>query len=242
MIPVRDDIPSSRIPFVNITLIVVNVVVFLFELALTERQLRLFFYEFAVQPYEYLLYFSPYNHGRIELTDLVVPLFTSMFMHGGWMHIIGNMLYLWIFGDNVEDRMGHVKYLVFYLLCGVLASGAHILSDPTSRIPSLGASGAIAGVLGAYICLYPHARVLVLIPVLLFFFTAEVPAWIFLGVWILQNFASGVATLGVETAQGGGTAWWAHIGGFVVGAILVWAFARRIPPRRVVYYYPDWDD
>ncbi len=241
MIPVRDDIPSSRIPFVNISLIVINVIVFVFELTLTERQLQRFFHQFAVQPYEYLLYFSPYNQGALTLTDLVLPLFTSMFLHGGWMHIIGNMLYLWIFGDNVEDRMGHVKYLVFYLLCGVLASGAHILSDPTSRIPSLGASGAIAGVLGAYICLYPHARVLVLVPVLLFFLTAEVPAWIFLGIWILQNFASGVATLGVETAQSGGTAWWAHIGGFVVGTVLVWAFARRIPPRRVVYY-TDWYD
>ncbi len=241
MIPIRDDIPSSRIPFVNTSLIVINVAVFLFELTLSERQLRVFFYQFAVQPYEYFLYFSPLNRGRVALTDLVVPLFTSMFLHGGWLHIIGNMLYLWIFGDNVEDRMGHVKYLVFYLLCGMLASGAHILSDPTSHIPSLGASGAIAGVLGAYICLYPQARVLVLFPVLVLFFTAEVPAWLFLGVWILQNFASGVATLGVETAQGGGTAWWAHIGGFVVGAILVWAFARRIPPRRVIYY-ADWDD
>ncbi|OYT73886.1 MAG: rhomboid family intramembrane serine protease [Chloracidobacterium sp. CP2_5A] len=241
MIPIRDDIPSSRVPFVNLSLIAINVAVFLFELTLSERQLRAFFYQFAVQPYEYFLYFSPLNHGRVELADLAIPLFASMFLHGGWLHIIGNMLYLWIFGDNAEDRMGHVKYLMFYLLCGLLASGAHILSDPTSHIPSLGASGAIAGVLGAYLCLYPQARVLVLVPALLFLFTVEVPAWMFLGVWVLQNFASGVATLSVETAQGGGTAWWAHIGGFVAGATLVWAFARRQPPRRVAYY-ADWDD
>ncbi|MGQ9897250.1 MAG: rhomboid family intramembrane serine protease [Acidobacteriota bacterium] len=244
MIPIHDDVPSSRFPFVTIGIIVANAGAFAFELLLTERQLQRFFYQFAVQPYEYFLYLSPYNQGRIVLSDLVIPLFTSMFLHGGWLHFLGNMLYLWIFGDNVEDRMGHFKYLVFYLLCGITASAAHIVSDPTSYIPSLGASGAIAGVLGAYICLYPHARVLVLVPIFILLYTFEVPAWAFLGIWILQNLASGIATLSVETAQSGGTAWWAHIGGFATGLTLVWLFARRIPPRRVAYYeaYIPWDD
>ncbi len=233
MIPLRDNVPSRTFPFVTIALIVVNVVAFLFELSLSQRQLNEFFLHFAVQPVEYRLFLNPRYPGQIGLADVAVPLFTSMFLHGGWLHIIGNMLYLWIFGDNVEDRMGHIKFFIFYILCGLTASLAHILADPRSAVPSLGASGAIAGVLGAYITLYPKARVLVLVPIFIFITTIEIPAFLFLGIWIVQNFISGVASLSVKTAQTGGTAWWAHIGGFAVGAILVWLFAKREPPVRL---------
>lgn len=229
MIPLRDNIPSRTFPFVTIALIVANVLVFFFELTLSQRQLNNFFLYFAVQPVEYKLFLNPRYPGQVGLFDVIVPLFTSMFLHGGWMHIIGNMLYLWIFGDNVEDRMGHFKFLLFYILCGMTASATHIVADYNSPIPSLGASGAIAGVLGAYLMLYPRARVLVLVPIFILITTIEVPALLFLGIWIVQNFISGVASLSVKTAQTGGTAWWAHIGGFVVGAILVWLFAKREP-------------
>jgi membrane associated rhomboid family serine protease len=170
--------------------------------------------------------------------DLGFRLITSMFLHGGWAHIIGNMLYLWIFGDNVEDRMGHWRYLVFYLVCGWTASYAHIWSDPTSRIPSIGASGAIAGVLGAYITLYPHARVVALIPLGIFMHTVQIPALFFLGFWFLQQFLVGSLALTQETAQTGGVAWWAHIGGFVAGLVLVWVFQsrKRRPAQRDAWW------
>jgi membrane associated rhomboid family serine protease len=202
------------------------------------RGLERFFYQAAVIP---ALYTG--RDGALSLGEAVAGTFhpelgfrliTSMFLHGGWAHIIGNMLYLWIFGDNVEDRMGHFRYLLFYLLCGWTASYAHILSDPTSRIPSLGASGAIAGVLGAYITLYPHARVVALLPLGIFLHTFQIPALFFLGFWFLQQFLMGSMALTEETAQTGGVAWWAHIGGFVAGLVLVWVFQsrRRRPSRR----------
>jgi membrane associated rhomboid family serine protease len=240
MIPIRDNVPSATFPYVTVALIVANVAAFAFELTLGTRKLERFFREFAVQPVEYAFYFSPRNRGDLGLADVLTPLFTSMFLHGGWAHIIGNMLYLWIFGDNVEDRMGKARFLVFYILCGLLASAAHILSNPGSVTPSLGASGAIAGVLGAYLMLYPRARVLVLVPIFIIFTTIEVPALLFLGIWILQNFASGVAGLAVRSAQTGGTAWWAHIGGFVAGIVLVWLFAR--PERRRSVEEEYWEE
>ena len=163
-----------------------------------------------------------------------LSILTSMFMHGGWMHIIGNMLYLWIFGDNVEDRMGHFRYLVFYVTCGWVASYAHVWSDPASQVPSIGASGAIAGVLGAYITLYPGARVITLLPLGIFTQLVQVPAVFFLGFWFLQQFVAGALSLAAKTAQTGGVAWWAHIGGFAAGFVLVWLFqkAERRPPQR----------
>ncbi len=226
MIPIKDSIPSRTYPIVNIVLIVVNSIAFLYELSLGNR-IEQFFRVFAVVPARY---YWAITEGRAEqiiyYPDLWMPLFTSMFLHGGWLHLIGNMLYLWVFGDNVEDRLGHLRYLVFYLLCGLIASGAHILSSPTSRIPSLGASGAIAGVLGAYILLYPHSRVLVLFPFFIFVEFFEVPAFIFLGIWFLQQFLLGTLSL-AETAQTGGVAWWAHIGGFLAGIATVYLFAKR---------------
>jgi membrane associated rhomboid family serine protease len=165
----------------------------------------------------------------------------SMFLHGGIAHFIGNMLYLWIFGDNVEDRMGHFRYLVFYLLCGWVASYAHVWSSPTSGIPSIGASGAIAGVLGAYITLYPHARVVTLIPLGIFMELVQLPALIVLGLWFVMQAFSGLLSISdTATAQSGGVAWWAHIGGFVAGLVLVWVFQSR--KRRPAARDQWWED
>jgi membrane associated rhomboid family serine protease len=214
---------------INVTLIVVNVLAFLYQLMLGP-QLNHFLRQYAVIPW---LYFhdvaATAGGGLREITpvDLTVPLVTSMFLHGGWMHLGGNMLYLWIFGDNVEDRMGHGRYLVFYLACGVSASLAHIWSNPASRVPSLGASGAIAGVLGAYFLLYPKARVVALLPLGFFTQLVHLPALFFLGWWFVQQFFYGLLSLGVQSAQTGGVAWWAHIGGFVAGVVLVWIFKKR---------------
>ena len=150
-----------------------------------------------------------------------------MFLHGGWAHLLGNMLYLWIFGDNVEDRLGHFRYLVFYLLCGWTASYAHIWSQPASSVPSIGASGAIAGVLGAYITLYPRARVVTLLPLGLFSQLVRLPAAVFLGLWFVQQFLLGAFDLAGPEGKGGGVAWWAHIGGFAAGFVLVRLFRKR---------------
>jgi membrane associated rhomboid family serine protease len=231
MIPLRDDVPSRTFPIVNILLIAVNVVLFLMELGMGAG-LERFIYRAAVVP----ALFTGANHvldgGDIVRTTLDPAysgrVLVAMFLHGGWLHLIGNMLYLWIFGDNVEDRVGHFRYLVFYLLCGWVASYAHIWADPTSKLPSLGASGAIAGVLGAYITLYPHARVVTLLPLGFFSQLIQIPAVFFLGFWFLQQFLYGALTLSVRTQQqSGGVAWWAHIGGFAAGFLLVWVFQKR---------------
>ena len=227
MIPLRDDIPSRTTPFINVILIVINVLAFLYQLMLGPA-LKQFLYEYAVVPWLYFHDVGPVGGtlGVVTPADLAVPLFTSMFLHGGWLHLGGNMLYLWIFGDNVEDRMGHGRYLVFYVACGLGASAAHIFANSTSRVPSLGASGAIAGVLGAYILLYPRARVVALLPLGIFTQMVQLPALFFLGWWFVQQFLYGLLSLGVQSAQTGGVAWWAHIGGFVAGAVLVWVFRR----------------
>jgi membrane associated rhomboid family serine protease len=237
VIPLRDDVPSRTFPFVNIGLIVLNVLAFLYELGMGD-DLQRFVFRVAVVP----ALFSGSDHAlslpevfTTTLSPLSSRVLVAMFLHGGWAHLIGNMLYLWIFGDNVEDRLGHFRYLVFYLLCGWTASYAHIWADPTSRLPSLGASGAIAGVLGAYITLYPHARVVTLLPLGFFMPLVQIPALFFLGLWFLQQFLAGTLLLAVRTAQtGGGVAWWAHIGGFVAGFLLVWVFqkSKNRPPVR----------
>jgi membrane associated rhomboid family serine protease len=227
MIPLRDNIPSRSFPIVNVALIALNIAVFMYQLMLGP-QLKGFVHEFAVIPARY---FHPvYARGiqPAQPADLIIPLFTSMFLHAGWLHLVGNMLYLWIFGDNVEDRLGHGRYFLFYLLCGIAAAAAHILANPASRLPSLGASGAIAGVLSAYLISYPRARVQVLVPLFLLFPIIEVPAVFFLGFWFVQQFLSGVASLGVPAYQTGGVAWWAHIGGFLAGAVLL---ALMVPKR-----------
>ena len=172
-----------------------------------------------------------------------ITVFTSMFMHGGWLHLGGNMLYLWIFGDNIEDRLGHLKYVLFYLASGVIATLAHAVFNPGSRIPSVGASGAIAGVLGAYILLFPRARVTTLIPIFMFITVREIPAVFLLGVWFVLQLFTGAATMGGDVADTGGVAYFAHIGGFVAGMALVSLMGGRRPRRAVRELYPAdrWD-
>jgi membrane associated rhomboid family serine protease len=202
MIPLRDVIPSRTFPFFTVSFIVLNSIAFLFELSLPERALEQFIFIYGVVP------------ARFD----VVSVFTSMFLHGGWAHFIGNMLFLWIFGDNVEDRLGHARFVVFYLLCGAAAVVAHVFMNPASMIPTIGASGAIAGVMGAYFVLYPHSRVLALVPLFIVFEVIEVPAILFLGIWFLMQFFYGVGSIGVQTgAEVGGVAFWAHIAGFLAG-------------------------
>jgi membrane associated rhomboid family serine protease len=232
MIPLRDDQPSFSTPFVNYFLIVLNVLVFVWELSVGHRALSSFMMEFGVVPHHTIAILT--GHARGGLAEAIIPIFSSMFLHASFIHIAGNMLFLWIFGDNVEDYLGHFTYLVFYFLCGFAAGVTHILVNQGSRLPTVGASGAIAGVLGAYFILYPKARVLVWFPPIFFF---HVPAWLMLGYWFVVNFVSGTATAVAETSQSsGGTAFWAHIGGFVAGVIMVNLFRER--PHR--YRYGTW--
>jgi len=225
MIPIRDTIRSQRFPVVNTLLIILNVVFFLFETWLRPAALDRLFYSLGLVP----IGFWVGGPGRW------LTLLTSMFLHGSWFHVISNMLALYIFGDNVEDRLGHGRYLLFYLLGGVLAGLAHLWAYPLSRLPTVGASGAIAAVLGAYMVLYPRARVITLIPVFFFVQVVDVPAIFYLGLWFLSQLFNGTLALAATTFQGGGVAWWAHIGGFVAGMVLVLLFA----PRQRRRYYPD---
>lgn len=221
MIPIRDTIPSRTAPIVTVSLIVVNLLSFFYELS-QGNALADYLNTFAVVPKKS---FALLEEGHFFAGGF--PFFTAMFLHGDWWHLLSNMLYLWIFGDNVEDMMGRGRYLVFYLLCGVGSNFTHALSAAASALPSLGASGAIAGVLGAYTLLFPGSRVVTLLPIFFFIQFVEVPAFIFLGIWFLIQLTSGISSLGgVETVRGG-IAWWAHIGGFVLGMVLMPFFRRR---------------
>jgi membrane associated rhomboid family serine protease len=220
MLPVRDVIPSQTVPVATVGLIAINALVFLHEFSLV-----------AHSPAALDSFIEIY--GFIPAAFTVPTIFSSMFLHGSWMHLFGNMLSLWIFGDNVEDRLGHGRYVFFYLLCGVIATLAHFFSNPTSQIPTVGASGAIAGVMGAYFVLYPRSRVLMWVPI---FFLFEVPALYFLGFWFLMQLLSGVSSGLAASGQVGGVAFWAHVAGFSAGAILVKVFAR--PERSQL----DWWD
>ena len=215
MIPLRDTSKSRTIPYVNYGLITVCGLLFLYELSLGPR-VDHFIRLFGIVPYRIS---AAVFQGHIVLRPLL-PLLTSMFLHGGWLHLLGNMLYLYIFGDNVEDRIGHVGYLFFFLMSGIGASLVQVYSNPMSDVPVIGASGAIAGVLGAYFLLFPKARVLTMIPLFVFFPVVEVSAVFFLGFWFLMQFLEGTASAGAGAA-GGGVAWWAHAGGFIVGAVLL---------------------
>jgi membrane associated rhomboid family serine protease len=217
MIPLRDTVKSRTVPWVNYVLIAVCGMVFLYELSLGER-LESFIRRFAVTPTDVS---RTLFAGQFVLHP-VMTLFTSMFLHGGWMHLLGNMLYLYIFGDNVEDRLGHAGYVVFFFLTGAIAAGAEVYFTPDSSMPLLGASGAIAGVLGAYFLLYPRARVLTMIPLFVFFPVIEISAFFFLGFWFVMQFLS--ASFSAGAGATGGVAWWAHAGGFVAGAMLLPVF------------------
>ncbi|HTU41493.1 MAG TPA: rhomboid family intramembrane serine protease [Candidatus Aquilonibacter sp.] len=222
MLPIRDDQPRYSTPWVTWFLIAMNLLIFLFESTLDQHSLNSLVRQFGVVPSHLASFLA--GSGKYTLPAVVAPFFTSLFLHASWMHVIGNMWFLWIFGDNVEDYLGHFKYLVFYLLCGLIAMGTQVAVDVHSTIPALGASGAIAGVLGAYFVLYPKARVLTWF----FVFVLWVPAWIILGYWFLLNFLSGTATvLAVQSHNMGGVAFWAHVGGFVSGALLIKLFGER---------------
>ena len=234
MIPLRDDQPSFSTPFVNYFLIALNVLVFIWESlvgAESPRALNAFVMQFGLVPRHALAVLSGHSHA--SPATAIVPFLTSMFLHASFMHVAGNMLFLWIFGDNVEDFLGHLKYLIFYLASGIAAASAQILLNPDSRLPTVGASGAIAGVMGAYFILYPRARVLIWFPPIFFF---HVPAWLMLGYWFLVQFFSGTLTAAAETAQQGGIAFWAHVGGFAAGVIMIKVFPER--PHR--YRYGTW--
>ncbi|HEY9811680.1 MAG TPA: rhomboid family intramembrane serine protease [Halomicronema sp.] len=221
MVPLRDDNPVRITPYVTYGLIAANILVFIYETTLSEPALNAFFRTWAVVPREISLNLE----GAIIPTSPVpewITLISSQFLHGGFLHIAGNMLFLWIFGNNVEERLGHIKYLIFYISCGVLAALSQWIFAQDSTIPSLGASGAIAGVMGAYILRYPQAEIITLIPLGFFTNIVRVPAYFFLGFWFVQQAFNGLASLNTPIDMGmqGGVAYWAHAGGFIFGAIL----------------------
>jgi membrane associated rhomboid family serine protease len=226
MIPLRDDAPRSTTPFVNYLLIVMNVVAFLFELTLAPRAQAGFETQFGFIPYRVDLWLA----GAAPADFALMPVFTSMFLHAGWLHLLGNMLFLYIFGDNVEDRLGHFRYLITYLLCGVGASLAHLVFNLHSRVPTVGASGAIAGVLGAYFVLFPSARVLMWFG----FLVLWLPAWLVLGYWFVLQFLNGAATT-LAVARTSPVAFWAHVGGFITGLLLV----KALPTRKSYYAFEE---
>ena len=215
MFPLYDTVRSRRFPFINWMLILLNGLIFYYEITLGEDRLYRFILNWGLIPAQLTS-----NYAESWLT-----VFTSMFLHGGWLHILGNMWTLFIFGDNIEDRMGHGNYLVFYLLSGAAAAILQSVLMPASQVPMIGASGAIAGVLGAYLILYPRARIASLVPILFVFTLVEIPAVIYLGIWFVLQLFSGWSAL--QGAASGGIAWWAHIGGFVFGVITVQLFTKR---------------
>ncbi len=216
MIPIQDIVPRRTFPIVTVGLILLNTAIFLFELSLPEETLERLIFHLGVVPARYT---DPYWGAEHSLPFLpYLAFFTSMFLHGGWIHLLGNMWTLWIFGDNVEDRMGHGRFLIFYLLCGLVAALVHVYVHPHSKVPVIGASGAISGVLGAYYGLFPLARVIVLVPIFFFPFFFEVPAILYIGFWYLMQLFSGALSI-VHGQVIGGVAWWAHIGGFLFGLL-----------------------
>ncbi|OQY48728.1 MAG: hypothetical protein B6242_01540 [Anaerolineaceae bacterium 4572_78] len=214
MIPLRDTIPSKTFPIVNVTIIVVNIIIFGFEFLMPESELTKFIFTYG---------FIPLNATQEGGLNNLFPLFTSMFLHGSWMHLFSNMLALFIFGDNIEDTMGHQGYLTFYVLGGVVAGLSHYWFSPLSAIPVVGASGAISAVLGAYLILFPHSKILTLIPLFVIFYTVEIPAAVYLIFWFVSQLFNGTMALTSDVASGG-VAWWAHVGGFIAGFVLVWVF------------------
>jgi membrane associated rhomboid family serine protease len=233
MFPIRNAVPTRYPPLVTWVLIGVNCAVFLLQLSLDPAELDIFLSNFALIPARYA---TPglFGNTASSIADFV-PFFTMMFLHGGWLHLIVNMWTLWLFAPAIEDRLGHGRYLVFYLVCGIVSGVAHALFNPASTAPALGASGAIAGVLGCYVLMFPTSRVVVVIPILFIPLFFELYAFVFIGMWFLIQLLQGAAELMMRSA--GGIAWWAHVGGFVTGAIL--GPLLRQPGRRYRPYYPD---
>jgi membrane associated rhomboid family serine protease len=227
MLPIRDLNPTRTFPFITIGLIAANALVFFYEVSLPSRQLQQFIFAYGVVPYEI-------TQG-VDLPPLIglpvyLTIFSSMFMHGGWLHIIGNMLYLWIFGNNIEDRFGHLRFLCIYLAWGIVAAGAQIIVEPQGRIPAVGASGAVAGVLGAYLVIFPQAKVDVWWSLGYFVTQSRLPAILVIGQWILLQFFSGFISLGIASSQGG-VAYFAHLGGAVAGIIFGLIYRALYRPR-----------
>jgi membrane associated rhomboid family serine protease len=223
MFPIRDSQPSYSKPVITVLIIVINLLVFLFEFSLDPYTLNAFIATYGLVPDQF--HFS--------------AIFTSMFLHGGWLHVLGNMWFLWIFGDNIEDILGHDKYLLFYLVCGVAAAISQTFLNPFSRVPMVGASGAIAGVMGAYLVKFPRAQIHTLVTLFFFFFLTDVPAWAMLIYWFVIQLFSGVGSIAAsQYTQGGGTAFFAHVGGFVTGIVLIKVLGTRQPysRRRDLYW------
>lgn len=222
MFPIKDAQPSYSRPVVTMLIIAINVLIFLYEVSLEGYGLNHFIETWALVP------------AHFEVSRV----FTSMFLHGGWMHLLGNMWFLWIFGDNVEDALGHGKYALFYLLTGVAAALGHVVLNPDSAIPTVGASGAIAGVMGAYIVKFPHSRILTLVFIFFFITFVQVPAGVMLAYWFLIQLLSGVGSIARTQASAGGVAWFAHVGGFIAGMVLIKVMGtrKRYSRRRDVYW------
>jgi membrane associated rhomboid family serine protease len=230
MIPLRDSARSRTFPIVNVSLIALNFLVFFKEISLSNQAMNQMTFIYGLIPARVEAQLST----GAALLALATPFITAMVLHANWLHIIGNMLYLWIFGDNVEDKVGHIPYLFFYILVGVTGSIVYCLANPTSRVPLIGASGAIAGILGAYFVSYPKARVLTLLPLFFFITIVEIPAIWFLLFWFVMQLFNGFAT----SLAADSVAWWAHIGGFVAGAVLIKLFAANHPPPITKISFP----
>ena len=223
MIPLRDINPRYTTPYVNIAIIVLNSLVWLYQVSLGQAGGERFIFTLGLVPSRIDQLFTTH---AVTLGGALMPLVTSMFLHGGWMHVIGNMWFLWVFGDNIEDRMGHSIYFLFYVACGLAAGLIHTAFNWGSSVPTVGASGAISGVMGAYFVLFPRSKIVTLVPLLVVFFTVQIPAMFFVGYWIVLQFVGGLGAMSRHAH--GGTAWWAHIGGFAVGFVL----AKLLQPRR----------
>ena len=234
MIPLRSETPRRTFPIVNLLLILANIIVFIYQLTLPPRAGNQLVMQYGLVPARAETALAHPGAPGVALGPALVPLVTSMFLHGGFLHILGNMLFLYVFGGNVEDALGHGRYLGFYFICGIGSGLAQMLLNWGSKLPSIGASGAISGVMGAYIVLFPTARILTLIPLLFFFFTMRIPALIILGYWFIIQFLSGISTLG--QINQGGVAWWAHIGGFLLGMFLCWGLRPGRRPRSYGYW------
>jgi membrane associated rhomboid family serine protease len=222
MIPLRSTERTYSTAAATAALIAINILIFLYQASMDSYSLALFVEKWGIVP--------------DAISGRLYTLFTSMFLHGGWMHVLGNMLFLWVFGRNVEDLIGSGKFVVFYVCCGLAAAVIQVITNPYSRVPTIGASGAIAGVMGAYLVKFPRARIVTLVPIFIFITTAEIPAWIMLLWWFVIQLASGFGSLATADYTGGGIAWFAHVGGFVTGMLLIRAFGER---KRWRAWYDD---
>ena len=238
MFPIRDDQPRFSTPFINYFIIALNLAVFMFiELPMQAqgpRAMNMLIEQFGLIPHDLTRAIA--GVPQYPLAANILTILTSMFLHGGWFHVLGNLWFLYIFGDNIEDHLGHFSYLIFYLVCGIAAALTDIALSPTSNVPTIGASGAIAGIMGAYVLLYPRARVQTLVVLIVFFTFWWLPAWVFLGYWFLIQFVATTLMASSAHHQTGGVAFAAHVGGFVAGLI----FIKLFPRRRVAQRYASW--